>query len=260
MVTEKEPKKEALIQLENVSLTLQGKQILKSVDMMVCPQQIVTLIGPNGAGKTSLLKVMLGLLPATMGKVFRQPEMTIGYVPQRLHVPVTMPLTVAVFAGMASDVSQQAIQNSLQEVGLSVPLDQSVQSLSGGEFQRLLLARALLRDPQILVLDEPAQGLDFTGEAEFYHLITELRSRYRCAVVMVSHDLHLVMAATDQVVCLNTHVCCQGRPESISRDPEYQQLFGQGVAKEFAVYHHEHDHHHAADGSIISDVEEPPHG
>jgi len=259
-VTEKAPQKEALIQLENISLELQGKQILKSVTMTVLPQQIVTLIGPNGAGKTSLLKVMLGLLPASKGTVFRQPGMVVGYVPQRLHIPQTMPLTVAVFAGMASKASQQTIQDSLHEVGLSVPLDQSVQSLSGGEFQRLLLARALLRRPQILVLDEPAQGLDFTGEAEFYHLIASLRERYHCAVVMVSHDLHLVMAATDQVVCLNTHVCCQGRPESISQDPEYLQLFGQGLAKEFAVYHHEHDHHHTADGRIVCDPEDHSHG
>lgn len=259
-MTEKVSQKEALIQLENISLERQGKQILKSVTMAVFPQQIVTLIGPNGAGKTSLLKVMLGLLPVSQGKVFRQSEMIIGYVPQRLHVPETMPLTVAVFASMASKVSQQAIQDSLHEVGLSVPLSQSVQSLSGGEFQRLLLARALLRRPQVLVLDEPAQGLDFTGEAEFYHLIADLRERYHCAVVMVSHDLHLVMAATDQVVCLNTHVCCQGRPEAISQDPEYLQLFGRGLAKEFAVYHHEHDHHHAADGRIICDDEDHPHG
>ncbi len=253
MVTENRPQKEALIRLENVSLKLQGRQILDAVDLVVYPREIVTVIGPNGAGKTSLLKVMLGLLPASAGKVFRQPGLVIGYVPQRLPVPLTMPLTVAVFAGMGAKAGKQAIRDALREVGLSVPLDQPVQSLSGGEFQRLLLARALLRKPQVLVLDEPAQGLDITGEGEFYHLIASLRERYRCAVVMVSHDLHLVMAATDRVVCLNTHVCCQGRPESISRDPEYLQLFGKGVVEEFAIYHHEHDHHHAADGSIICD-------
>ena len=259
-MTESLTQKKALLALEDVSLVCQGKRILQAIDLAVLPDKIVTIIGPNGAGKTSLLKVMLGLMPASAGKVYRQPGLVTGYVPQRIHISVALPLTVEVFAAMASNCDKGAVAATLREVGLDVPLSQSVQSLSGGEFQRLLLARALLRRPEILILDEPAQGLDFTGEAEFYHLITVIRERYQCAVVMVSHDLHLVMAATDQVVCLNTHVCCQGRPEAISQDPEYLQLFGPGLPKEFAVYHHEHDHHHAPDGSIVCDSGDEKHG
>lgn len=246
----------SLIQLDKVGFKKQGRQILHAIDLKVAAGEIITLIGPNGAGKTTLLKVMLGLLPVTEGRVHKKPKLAIGYMPQRFHIPVTMPLTVSVFLRLVADTSISDIDSILTEVGLEVPVQQSVQSLSGGEFQRLLLARALLRKPDMLVLDEPAQGLDFTGEAEFYHMINDIRHRYRCAVVMVSHDLHLVMAATDHVVCLNTHVCCQGRPDSISQDPEYLQLFGKRLVNEFAVYHHEHDHHHAPDGSIIQDEHE----
>lgn len=252
--------KELLIQLDQVGFAIQGRQILRAIDLQVKTEEIITLIGPNGAGKTSLLKVMLGLLPASQGHVHRKSNLIIGYVPQRFHVPVTMPLTVDVFLGLAGDASTKVVHSTLDEVDLNVPLEQSVLSLSGGEFQRLLLARALLRKPEVLILDEPAQGLDFTGEAEFYHMVNGIRSRYHCAVVMVSHDLHLVMATTDQVVCLNTHICCHGKPESISQDPEYLQLFGKRLANEFAIYHHEHDHHHATDGSIIHDDEDHDHG
>jgi zinc transport system ATP-binding protein len=256
MVTEILMQQKPLFRLENISLETGGKAILRSVDMTVMPGEIVTIIGPNGAGKTSLLKVMLGLVPPTQGNVWREKGVVIGYVPQRLQIPATIPLTVAGFAALGSNAGKDAIAAKLQEAGLSVPLTQTVQSLSGGEFQRLLLARALLRQPAVLVLDEPAQGLDIAGEAEFYHLVRAIRTRYGCAVVMVSHDLHLVMSATDQVICLNTHVCCSGKPEAISRDPAYLQLFGKNLVGEFAVYHHHHDHHHAPDGSIIRDDKE----
>lgn len=252
--------KELLIRLDQVGFSIQGREILRAINLEVKAGGIITLIGPNGAGKTSLLKVMLGLQNASSGQVFRKAGLAVGYVPQRFQVPDTMPLTVGVFLRLAGELSADVIQSTLQEVGLDVPSTQSVQTLSGGEFQRLLLTRALLRKPEVLVLDEPAQGLDFAGEAQFYHMINELCRRYECAVVMVSHDLHLVMATTDQVVCLNTHICCQGRPDSISKDPEYLQLFGEPLANEIAVYHHDHDHHHAPNGSIIHDDKDINHG
>lgn len=242
-----------LVKLEQIGLEKLGRCILQNVDLVVTPGEIITIIGPNGAGKTSLLKVMLGLQAQTQGAIRRQAGLVTGYVPQRFHAPSTMPLTVQVFLQLAARCDDDALLACLQEVSLDVPLQQSISTLSGGELQRLLLARALLRKPGLLVLDEPAQGLDFTGEAEFYHLVSEIRDRYGCAVVMVSHDLHLVMAATDQVVCLNTHICCHGQPDSIGQDPEYQRLFGKRLVNEFALYHHDHDHHHAPDGSIIHD-------
>ena len=240
----------ALIQLEQVAVTLNGQPVLDDVALSVRPGEIVTLIGPNGAGKTTLVRVVLGLLKPDQGRVKRAAKLRIGYMPQKLHVDATLPLTVLRFLRLVPGVSRERALAALAEVGAEKVIDSPLQGISGGELQRVLLARALLREPQLLVLDEPVQGVDVSGQAELYRLISQLRERYGCGVLMVSHDLHVVMSSTDQVVCLNRHVCCSGHPEQVSGDPAFVELFGQD-AKSLAIYHHHHDHNHDLTGGVI---------
>ncbi|WP_043312134.1 zinc ABC transporter ATP-binding protein ZnuC [Pseudomonas sp. ML96] len=243
---------EALIQLENVGVAFSGQPVLQQVQLALRPGEIVTLIGPNGAGKTTLVRTVLGLLKPDSGTVRRKPRLRIGYMPQKLHVDPTLPLSVLRFLRLVPGVDRAAAQSALEEVGASQVIDSPLQSISGGELQRVLLARALLREPELLVLDEPVQGVDVAGQAELYRLITQLRDRHGCGVLMVSHDLHLVMSATDQVVCLNRHVCCSGHPEQVSNDPAFVELFGQD-AKSLAIYHHHHDHSHDLHGEVVAE-------
>ena len=241
---------EALIRLEGVAVSFNGQAVLDDVQLSVHPGEIVTLIGPNGAGKTTLVRVVLGLLQPERGSVRRTPRLRIGYMPQKLHVDATLPLSVLRFLRLVPGVDRKRALAALAEVGAEQVIDSPLQSISGGEMQRVLLARALLREPQLLVLDEPVQGVDVAGQAELYRLISRLRERHGCGVLMVSHDLHLVMSATDQVVCLNRHVCCSGHPEQVSGDPAFIELFGQD-AKSLAVYHHHHDHDHDLHGGVV---------
>ncbi|WP_439886966.1 zinc ABC transporter ATP-binding protein ZnuC [Pseudomonas sp. MBLB4123] len=241
---------EPLIRLDGVGVSFAGQNVLQDVQLAVEPGQIVTLIGPNGAGKTTLVRTVLGLLKPDRGNVWRKPKLRIGYMPQKLHVDATLPLSVLRFLRLVPGVDRAGAQAALAEVGASQVLDSPVQGISGGELQRVLLARALLRKPELLVLDEPVQGVDVAGQAELYRLITRLRDRHGCGVLMVSHDLHLVMSTTDQVVCLNRHVCCSGHPEQVSFDPAFVELFGQD-AQSLAVYHHHHDHQHDLHGAVI---------
>ena len=241
---------EALIHLDGVAVSFNGQPVLDDVQLSVQPGEIVTLIGPNGAGKTTLVRVVLGLLQPDSGNVRRAPRLRIGYMPQKLHVDATLPLSVLRFLRLVPGVDRQRALAALAEVGAEQVIDSPLQSISGGEMQRVLLARALLREPQLLVLDEPVQGVDVAGQAELYRLISRLRERHGCGVLMVSHDLHLVMSATDQVVCLNRHVCCSGHPEQVSGDPAFIELFGQD-AKSLAVYHHHHDHDHDLHGGVV---------
>nr|WP_322940385.1 zinc ABC transporter ATP-binding protein ZnuC [Pseudomonas sp. s4] len=241
---------EALIRLDSVAVSFNGQPVLDDVQLSVQPGEIVTLIGPNGAGKTTLVRVVLGLLHPDSGNVRRAPRLRIGYMPQKLHVDATLPLSVLRFLRLVPGVDRQRALAALAEVGAEQVIDSPLQSISGGEMQRVLLARALLREPQLLVLDEPVQGVDVAGQAELYRLISRLRERHGCGVLMVSHDLHLVMSATDQVVCLNRHVCCSGHPEQVSGDPAFIELFGQD-AKSLAVYHHHHDHDHDLHGGVV---------
>jgi len=222
------------------------RTVLDHVGLTVAEREIVTVIGPNGAGKSTLLRILLGLLPADAGERQLRPGVKIGYMPQRLPVDATLPLTVRRFLRLGSAGSEDMLSAALDEVGAAEVLDTQVQSISGGEFQRVLLARALLRDPALLVLDEPVQGVDVAGQEDLFRLILDIRDRRGCGVLMVSHDLHLVMAATDTVVCLNHHVCCTGRPEAVRVDPAYLALFGAARGGELAVYHHHHDHVHDA--------------
>jgi zinc transport system ATP-binding protein len=219
---------EALIQLEGVAVSFNGQAVLDDVQLSVRPGEIVTLIGPNGAGKTTLVRVVLGLLQPERGSVRRTPRLRIGYMPQKLHVDATLPLSVLRFLRLVPGVDRKRALAALAEVGAEQVIDSPLQSISGGEMQRVLLARALLREPQLLVLDEPVQGVDVAGQAELYRLISRLRERHGCGVLMVSHDLHLVMSATDQVVCLNRHVCCSGHPEQVSGDPRLHRTVRPG--------------------------------
>jgi len=246
---------DALIRLNGVGVTFVGQRVLDDVQLSVKPGEIVTLIGPNGAGKTTLVRAVLGLLKPDTGSVWRKAKLRVGYMPQKLHVDATLPLSVLRFLRLVPGVTRADVLAALAEVGAEQVIDSPLQSISGGELQRVLLARALLREPELLVLDEPVQGVDVAGQAELYRLITQLRDRHGCGVLMVSHDLHLVMSTTDQVVCLNRHVCCSGHPEQVSGDPAFVELFGQD-AKSLAIYHHHHDHEHDLHGAVVSETSE----
>jgi zinc transport system ATP-binding protein len=206
--------------------------------------KITTLIGPNGAGKSTLVKVILGLQKPTSGKLNRQRKLKIGYVPQKLKLNDSLPLNVTRFLNLAGKYSKQECIDALRLVGAEHLLNSNMHRLSGGENQRVLLARALLQRPQLLVLDEPAQGVDIQGQIDLYDLIESIRHRFDCGVFMVSHDLHLVMAKTDDVICLHHHVCCSGSPATITQHPSYIALFGNAARDSLAFYHHDHEHHH----------------
>lgn len=239
-----------LVEVKQLSVKLREQTILDDINLSIYSDQVMTIIGPNGAGKTTLLKALLGLIKPTSGEVWRQEGLTIGYVPQKLQLNPSLPLTVKRFLKLLPRVSDEQIDKVMGEVGASHILERSMQGVSGGEFQRVLLARALLRKPQLLVLDEPTQGVDINGQVELYRLISSICNHYHCGVLMVSHDLHLVMANTDQVICLNQHICCSGHPAQVSHDPAFKELFGSN-ANSFAIYHHHHDHQHDLDGQII---------
>ena len=243
---------EPLLTVEGVSLAIRGNSILQDVNLQVSTGEIVALIGPNGAGKSTLVRVVLGLLQPERGRVWRKPGARIGYMPQRLAVDETLPLTARRFITLGMPASREQVRAVLEEVGATRVLDTPVQAVSGGEMQRVLLARALLREPDLLVLDEPIQGVDLNGQYELYDLISDLRRKRGCGILMVSHELHLVMAATDHVLCLNRHVCCSGHPEHVARDPAYLQLFGIDGARRLAVYHHHHNHRHDLHGTVVA--------
>lgn len=241
---------EVLISATKLGYSVSGHQILDAVDIRLHRGEIVTLIGPNGAGKTSLVRILLGLKKATSGEVYSKPGIKIGYVPQKLQIDPVLPLRVRDFLLTAGRFQQQQLIGALTEVQMPHLLASSVHALSGGEFQRVQLARALLNQPDVLVLDEPAQGVDVIGQQALYQTIRRIRGRHACGVLMVSHDLHLVMAATDQVVCLNTHICCTGHPDDVSAHPEYLKIFGQAMDG-LAPYSHHHDHVHDAHGNVV---------
>lgn len=233
-----------LIEAVNLDVTLGGRNILHGVTISVVPEEIVTIVGPNGSGKTTLLKVLTGALDPTNGKINRSVHLNIGYTPQRLSIDRTMPLTVDRLLSLVSGSTPKERASVIARIGLDGSEHKQVSALSGGQFQRALLARALLRKPNLLVLDEPTQGLDQPGTVSFYRLIEEVRKETGCAVLMVSHDLHVVMSASDRVICLNGHICCQGSPKVVSEAPEYRAMFGKGTAGALALYQHHHDHTH----------------
>jgi zinc transport system ATP-binding protein len=250
----------ALAELRGITVRYNGRDVLDHVDLTVDRGQIVTVIGPNGSGKTTLARVLLGLIEPAEGTVRRSDGSVIGYVPQRMPVDVTLPLSVRRFLKLAARRRETDIAAVLDEVGARYLLDADISSLSGGELQRVLLARALVRDPNLLVLDEPTQGVDFGGQLALYRLIATIRDTHGCGILIISHDLHLVMAATDRVICLNHHICCSGEPESVRIHPEYLALFGPAASENIAVYtHHAHVHSHDLAGNVMDPEHEQGH-
>ncbi|WP_286695291.1 zinc ABC transporter ATP-binding protein ZnuC [Spongiibacter sp. UBA1325] len=246
-----------LLQLEKVSLSLRQQTLLSEIDLNLARREIMTIIGPNGAGKSTLLRIALGLQRPDSGTVTRAPGLRIGYMPQRLSINPLMPISVSRFLRM-SQQRRCGIKHALSRTGIAHLADRPLHDISGGETQRVLLSRALLAEPELLVLDEPAQGVDITGQTELYELIGELRDQLGCAVLMVSHDLHWVMAQTDTVICLNQHVCCHGHPETVSNDPAYLSLFGRRHAEAIALYQHDHDHRHDMHGEVVREKGDGP--
>lgn len=233
-----------LISTHGVAVTLGGRRVLHGIDLRIEPGEIVTVVGPNGSGKTTLLRVLIGAVAASAGRIERAPGLRIGYVPQRLELDPTLPIAVGRFLGLPRRGDRRAAEQALARVGIAELYDRPMAALSGGQFQRVLLARALLNGPDLLLLDEPTQGLDQPGTAAFYALVAAIRAELGCAVLMVSHDLHVVMQASDRVICLNGHICCQGEPTAVSAAPEYRALFGTGTGGALALYQHHHDHRH----------------
>lgn len=233
----------SLIEARGVGVRFGRSVILQDVDLVLNAGEIVTIVGPNGSGKSSLLRALIGAVPVT-GSVTMAAGLRLGYVPQKLQVDHTMPMTVTRFMSLPKRRDPAEVATALARVGLDSQPKAQMADLSGGQFQRALLARALLEKPQALLLDEPTQGLDQPGTADFYALIADVRDTTGCGVLMISHDLHVVMSASDRVICLNGHVCCHGTPDVVSSAPEYRALFGQGTHGALALYRHEHDHHH----------------
>jgi zinc transport system ATP-binding protein len=234
----------SLISAENLSLSFGDRRVLESVSLAIEPGEIVTMVGPNGSGKSTLVKLLTGQIRPDAGAVRRKPGLRLGYVPQRLALDPSLPMTVDRFLNLPQRRDPEAIRRACAETGIEGLGDRQVSQLSGGQLQRTLLARALLTSPELLILDEPTQGLDQPGEAAFYLHLERLRDELGCAVFMVSHDLHVVMSASDRVICLNNHICCEGTPHVVSEAPEYRALFGHGTGGALALYQHEHDHHH----------------
>ena len=243
--------REVLVALAGVDVAFCGRAVLEGVDLTVRRGEIVSVVGVNGGGKTTLVRVAAGLLAPDRGHVERRPGITIGYTPQVLPRDPSLPITAGRFLALRARVSRVRRMAALEEVGCAHLFDTQLAEVSGGELHRIALARALLRTPDLLVLDEPMTGVDVAGQSELYRLLVDVRNRYGCGVLLVSHDLHLVMAATDTVVCLNHHVCCTGRPQAVVTNPEFVALFGTRVADALAVYEHHHDHGHDAAGAVL---------
>jgi zinc transport system ATP-binding protein len=241
--------RETLVELRAAGVRHGERWLVEGIDLSIRRGEITTLIGPNGSGKSTTAKLVTGVLQPTAGTVSRGPGLRIGYVPQKLAVDATMPLTVERLLTLTSPQSSADVTTALETVGIPHLRRAAVQTLSGGEFQRALLARAMIRKPDLLVLDEPVQGVDYSGEVAIYDLIARIRDERHCGVLLISHDLHVVMAATDTVICLNGHVCCRGTPATVMQSPEYLSLFGMR-GRTHAIYAHQHDHQHLPDGRV----------
>lgn len=239
-----------LITLDGAGVHRAGRWLVRGISLSVAPGEIVTLIGPNGSGKSTTAKMALGILNPDEGSASRRKGLVVSYVPQKLSIDWTMPLTARRFMHLTGHIDEEAATRALTSTGARHLMDAEVRTLSGGEFQRLALARAIARKPDFLVLDEPVQGVDFTGEIALYDLIRRIRDEIGCGILLISHDLHVVMAATDRVICLNGHVCCSGSPVAVARSAEYKALFGARAEATLALYQHQHDHTHLPDGRV----------
>lgn len=241
---------EPLISLENAGLERGGRWLVRGVDLSVRRGEIVTLIGPNGSGKSTTAKLALGIHKPSEGTAHRTAGLKVGYVPQKVSIDWTLPLSVRRFMRLTQRIDDRQIDAALDSTGILHLAGAEVRTLSGGEFQRVMLARAIAGRPDFMVLDEPVQGVDFSGEIALYELISTIRDGLGCGILMISHDLHVVMAATDQVICLNGHVCCKGSPETVAQSAEYRKLFGDRASAALAIYRHDHDHTHLPDGRV----------
>ncbi len=251
---------EPLVQLRSVSVRLGGRRVLAHVDLDIQPAEIVTVIGPNGAGKTTLARALLGILTPETGRIVAREGLRIGYVPQRMAVEPTLPLTVRRLLTLTRRHGEDEMLRCLDDVGAVHLIERQAGELSGGEYQRVLLARALLGSPDLMILDEPTQGIDFAGQSALYDLLARIRKERGCAILLISHDLHVVMAASDRVICINGHVCCQGTPETVTNDPAYVALFGPGHGEALAVFKHHHDHVHNVSGEVVESSDAPAPG
>jgi zinc transport system ATP-binding protein len=244
------PSNAPLISLENAGVERGGRWLVRGVDLTLREGEIVTLIGPNGSGKSTTAKMALGVMSPDEGTARRRQGLRVGYVPQKISVDWTLPLTVARFMRLTGKLANAEARAAMSATGISHLAGAEVRNLSGGEFQRAMLARAIARKPDLLVLDEPVQGVDFSGEIALYDLIKSIRDDIGCGVLLISHDLHVVMAATDRVICLNGHVCCHGSPVAVASSEAYRRLFGGRADATLAVYEHHHDHTHLPDGRV----------
>lgn len=239
-----------LISLSGAGVKAGEKWLVRGVTLDIHPGKIVTLIGPNGSGKSTTAKMALGIKKPSEGRAHRSQNLRVGYVPQKLNIDWTVPLTVSRFMNLTGKISNTAAHEALESAGVLELLNAEMVHLSGGEFQRVLIARAIAKKPNLLVLDEPVQGVDFSGESALYELISSVRDQLNCGVLMISHDLHMVMASTDHVVCLNGHMCCSGTPTAVQENEDYLKIFGSRAASGLAVYQHHHDHTHLPDGRV----------
>ena len=244
-------KNNLLVNLENAGVYKSPKWLIRGVSLEVRRGQIVTLIGPNGSGKTTTAKMVLSILEPYEGSMKRYTD-KIAYVPQKINIDCTMPLRVVDFMRLTNNLNDNEVSESLNQTGVEKLFKEQIHGLSGGEFQRVLLARAIAKKPELLVLDEPVQGVDFNGEIDLYNIIKNISANLNCGILLVSHDLHFVMSATDHVVCLNGHICCSGKPSAIIKDKAYIELFGEHRSKTLTYYQHDHDHTHNSDGSVSS--------
>ena len=244
-----ENKNKVLLKVENAGVSINEKSLVKGVSFEVKQGEIVTLIGPNGSGKSTTAKIALGIYNKIDGKV-KTFTNKIGYVPQKISIDWTLPLRVLDFMTLTEELTQDQINKALNLTGVQHLKDKSLGNLSGGEFQRVLIARAISKQPELLVLDEPVQGVDFKGEIALYELIKKISEKMKCGILLISHDLHVVMSATDFVLCLNGHVCCSGTPHHVVKDSKYKELFGDRASNILSLYEHKHDHTHSQDGTI----------
>ena len=244
-----ENKNKVLLKVENAGVSINDKSLVKGVSFEIKQGEIVTLIGPNGSGKSTTAKIALGIYKKIDGKVKKYTD-KIGYVPQKISIDWTLPIRVLDFMSLTEELTQDQINIALNLTGVEHLKDKSLSNLSGGEFQRVLIARAISKKPELLVLDEPVQGVDFKGEIALYELIKQISEKMKCGILLISHDLHVVMSATDFVICLNGHVCCSGTPQKIIKDNKYKELFGDRASNILSLYEHKHDHTHSQDGTI----------
>ena len=244
-----ENKNKVLLKVEKVGVSINDKSLVKGVSFEVKQNEIVTLIGPNGSGKSTTAKIALGIYKKIDGKVKKYTD-KIGYVPQKISIDWTLPIRVLDFMSLTENLTQDQINTALNLTGVEHLKDKNLSNLSGGEFQRVLIARAISKQPELLVLDEPVQGVDFKGEIALYELIKKISEKMQCGILLISHDLHVVMSATDFVICLNGHVCCSGTPQKVIKDNKYKELFGDRASNILSLYEHKHDHTHSQDGTI----------